>query len=239
MNNKVDIMDFPQFARNAQFYARARCLGILLTSTTLACGAAWATSQPTELPVVPFNDSTLQDWKERSFSGNSTYELVDINGLRVLKGSTDGAASILYKEKKINLSKTPLITWSWKIDDIYQNIDEQTRQGDDFPARLYVVAKTGLLPWQTLALNYVWSSNQATGESWPNPFTDKAKMIVVQTGDSNAGKWVTQTRNIATDFKEQFGRDIDSISGYAVMVDGDNAAKQGTAWFADISFNAE
>lgn len=232
-------MDSPQVVRNARFYARAGSLGVLLTSAILACGLAWGTDQSNSQPIAPFKDRTLQDWKERSFSGNSSYKLVDMQGTRVLRGSTDGAASILYKEKTINLTKTPVITWSWKINNIYQDIDEQTRQGDDFPARLYVVVKTGFLPWQTLALNYVWSSNQAMGEAWSNPFTDKAKMIVVQTGDSNAGEWVSQTRNIAADFKEQFGQDIEKISGYAVMVDGDNANKKGTAWFADISFDAE
>jgi hypothetical protein len=211
---------------------------MLLGSAVLSNGLAWGTDQLSALPIAPFKDLTLQDWKERSFSGNSQYEIVDIDGTRVLRGSTNGAASILYKKKTINLKKTPTISWSWKIDGIYKDIEEQTRQGDDFPARLYVVSKTGRLPWQTLAINYVWSSNQDLGESWPNPFTKKAKMVVVQTGNLKAGQWVTQSRNIAADFKELFGRDVERIDGYAVMVDGDNAGKKGTAWFADINFEA-
>ena len=222
-----------------RFFPQAGIATVLLGSIALANGAAWASGDITETPQAPFNESTLEDWKERSFSGNSTYELVEKDGSQVLQGSTDGAASILYKEKTINLNETPVFNWSWKIQDIYENIEEQTRKGDDFPARLYVVAKTGLLPWQTLAINYVWSSNQAMGEIWPNPFTKKAKMVVVQTGKDNAGQWVSQSRNIADDFKELFGREVDKIDGYAVMVDGDNANKKGTAWFADIRFEAK
>lgn len=196
----------------------------------------WGTDSA--LPIAPFNAPTLEDWKERSFSGNSQYDIVDMNGVRVLKGSTNGAASLLYKEKVIDLTKTPILSWSWQIQEAYEDIDEHTREGDDFPARLYVVARTGRLPWQTLAINYVWSSNQEVGSYWPNPFTRKAQVMAVQSGNSKAGQWVTQNRDVRADFKTLFGRDIDEIAGYAVMVDGDNAGKAGTAWFADINFVA-
>lgn len=222
-----------------RYWAPVPITVVMLGLTLLCTGHAFGNAQPSEYPVAPFKDLDLANWKERSFSGNSHYEIVDVGGTRVLKGSTDGAASILYKEETISLNKTPLLNWSWKVDGTYDDIDEQTRQGDDFPARLYVVTKTGILPWQTLAINYVWSSNQDLGESWPNPFTGKAKMVVVQTGNLNAGQWVTQNRNVAADFKALFGKEIDAIDGYAVMVDGDNAGKKGTAWFANISFNAE
>lgn len=220
----------------------AQCVlsvGLALSTILLPGPAAWASDQSIDEPSAPFNDRTLKSWQEKSFSGNTHYEIVELDGTRVLKGSTEGAASILYKEQAVDLRKNPVISWSWKIDGVYDDIDEKTRAGDDFPARLYVVSKTGILPWQTLAINYVWSSEQEVGDSWSNPFTEKAKMIVVQSGNSNAGQWVTQTRNVAEDFKKHFGKDIKKINGYAVMVDGDNADKTGTAWYADISFGKE
>ena len=187
-------------------------------------------------PSGDFADRTLNGWKEKSFAGNTDYELVDEKGTQVLRGYTKGNASILYKKESIDLTKTPVINWSWKVDKIYQGIDERSRSGDDFPARLYVVVKMGLLPWDTLAINYVWSSTEPVGESWPNPFTKKAQMISVQSGDSNVGEWVTQRRHIAEDFQNAFGVDTKKITGYAVMVDGDNANKEATAWFGNISF---
>jgi len=193
----------------------------------------------TSSPSGPFPATNLDQWKENSFSGNSQYDLVEDNGIRVLKASTEGEASILYKEEFIDLEKTPILSWSWKVENVYTDINERSREGDDFPARMYVVVKDGLLPWESLAINYVWSSNEEVGESWTNPFTDKAKVIVVQSGESHIGKWVTQTRNIADDFKSEFGKNVGNIDGYAVMVDGDNADKKGAAWFADISFQAE
>lgn len=188
-------------------------------------------------PAGPFARHSLEDWTERSFDGNTQYELVDERGVRVLKGHTEGQASILFHKSEIDLRSNPIMHWSWKVDRTYLDIDEKSRDGDDFPARLYVVAKTGFLPWETVAINYVWASTIPVGESWINPFTQKAIMVAVQSGDSHVGTWVSHSRDVAADFKQLFNIDIDKLTGYAVMVDGDNANKEATAWFGEIKFS--
>ena len=205
---------------------------ILVTSITSSHASAVISNEPSGA----FSTHALDGWAERSFKGNTDYELVEDEGIPVLRGHTRGQASVLYREEDIDLTKTPVINWSWKIDHIYNEIDEHVEAGDDFPARLYVVVKTGFLPWETLAINYVWSSTTPVGVSWYNPFTDKAIMVAVQSGDANAGKWSVHSRNVIEDFKMLFDLDATEINGYAVMVDGDNSNQDGTAWFGEISF---
>ena len=197
-----------------------------------------ASSSIADQPGGAFSTNGLNGWSERSFEGNTRYELVDEGGVAVLKGHTRSKASVLYREEVVDLSKTPVISWSWKIDQTYSGIDEKSRAGDDFPARLYVVVKTGFLPWDTLAINYVWSSSVPVGETWANPFTGKAKMVAVQSGDADVGKWSLHSRNIVDDFKTLFDLDADELDGYAVMVDGDNSKQEGTAWFGEINFSS-
>ena len=185
------------------------------------------------LPSVHAMD--LREWKERSFKGNTDY-VRDGTGIR---GETQGAASVLYREEAVDLSQTPILKWRWKISNTYgTEHDEKSKSGDDYPARLYVVFKTGFLPWQTLALNYVWSSNQPIGSSWKNAYTDKAMMIVVDSGDENAELWQRHERDVVEDFRTFYAVDVDELDGYAIMVDGDNTGKSATAWFDDIEFVA-
>jgi hypothetical protein len=191
---------------------------------------------PGNRPVGDFASESLSGWTERSFDGHTNYELVEEHGTRVLKGHTVGQASILFREETIDLTSTPLIEWSWKVDRTFKDIDERSREGDDFPARLYVVAQTGFLPWETVAINYVWSSLIPIDASWLNPFTDKARMVVVQSGGMHVGDWIQQRRNVAEDFKTFFNMDITELSGYAVMVDGDNSGMEAVAWFGQIQF---
>lgn len=183
-----------------------------------------------------FPDASLADWQEREFDGSTDYRLVGEGDARSLVASADGTASVLYREREVRIERTPLLQWSWSVDAVYEDIAETTRDGDDFPARLYVVVKTGLLPWQTLALNYVWASQANVGDDWQSPYTDKARMIAVQSGNSAAGSWVCQTRDVVADFQRYFGVDVEAIDGYAVMVDGDNGARRAQARFGAIDF---
>ena len=202
-----------------------------------ASGASFATpgecADPGEFP-----DATLDDWQQREFEGRSEYALVDEGGRRVLDARTDGAASILYREREVDLAATPRLSWSWRIDGVYDDIDELTKGGDDYPARLYVVVRDGLLPWDTLALNYVWASSRPAGTMWRSPYTDKAVMIAVQSGDERAGAWICETRDVAADFRTAFDRRIETLDGYAVMVDGDNGDRRGAARFGALGFSA-
>ena len=214
-------------------------ISIILAATVVSAigiSSSHASAVISNQPSGAFSTNALDGWAENSFAGNTDYELVDDGEISVLRGHTQGEASVLYREADIDLTKTPIINWSWKIDHIYNDINEHTKEGDDFPARLYVVVKTGFLPWETLAINYVWASHTPVGVSWYNPFTDKAIMVAVQSGDENAGKWSVHSRNVIEDFKTLFDLDTTEINGYAVMVDGDNSSKDGTAWFGEIDF---
>jgi len=208
----------------------------IASAIVLPASASYAMSTISDSPNGTFSNGSLDGWQERSFDGNTEYELVEADGFSVLRGHTQATASVLYKEQTINLEDTPIIKWSWRVDETYDGLEEKTKAGDDFPARLYVVAQVGFLPWETLAINYVWGSDVEEGETWLNPFTDKAVMVAVKSGDGDLGKWTTHSRNVAEDFKNLFDQDIDELNGYAVMVDGDNSGQSGTAWFGEINF---
>ena len=178
------------------------------------------------------------EWEEHSFVGHTRYTIEQNGDRQTIKAEASGTASVLFRSHKVDLGKTPIVHWRWKINSTYgTQLDEQSRDGDDYPARIYFVVKVGPFPWQTLAVNYVWSSSGQVGDSWPNAYTKKAQMMAIQAGSSNAGRWVTEKRNVVEDFKRLFDVDVGTLDGYAVMVDGDNTGSTGTAWFSDIRFS--
>ncbi len=178
-------------------------------------------------------------WREKSFSGNTQYSMETIGDSLVIKGQTDGSASALYRDVKIDVTFTPFLSWQWKVSNVFDNTREKQKKGDDFPARLYVVYQKGFFKWSTVAINYVWSSQHSVGESWNSAYTNKAKVVVLQTGASSAGTWAYEKRNVIDDFKQYFDIDVTRLNGYAVMVDGDNTGGSATGWFANIAFSEE
>ncbi|MES9938971.1 MAG: DUF3047 domain-containing protein [Candidatus Thiodiazotropha sp. 6PLUC2] len=199
------------------------------------------------LPFLAFSQSItkvdvlpVEGWEEVSFKGNTTYSASkDSKGQPSLVAISRGTASALAKRIRINLDETPYLNWRWRIQHILDKPDEQSKGGDDYPARIYVVKEGGWAPWRTRSLNYVWSSSQAVGTVWPSAYTDQSMMVSVNSGDSEAGQWQSERRNIKKDFKAYFGEDITEIDVVAIMTDTDNTDSTATAWYSDIYFSSK
>lgn len=206
----------------------------------MACGLVWIVLSAAALPAGSATQSLSSlGWKEKSFSGHTRYSLEARGSKLAIKGETDGSASALYRDVTVDLESTPFLSWQWKVSNVFVNSEERKKSGDDFPARLYVIYQRGFFKWNTVAINYVWSSENAVGETWKSAYTSKSRIVVLQSGDTNAGNWVSEKRNVAEDFKTLFGIDVSNLNGYAVMVDGDNTSSAATAWFADIAFHED
>lgn len=189
--------------------------------------------------IGDFSNQQLDKWKEKSFQGNTSYSIKDAEGKHFLQASADSSASALYKRIKVDISKTPYLNWSWQINNALPQLPEQTKDGDDYAARVYVVVKRGVMPWQTVALNYVWSSNPDAKDAWPNAYVKNAIMIPARTGSDPAGEWLHEKIDVRADLKKHLGIDVKKIDGVAIMTDTDNSGQRATAAYGDIYFSSK
>lgn len=206
----------------------------------------FALSDNLTLAADDVNDSTrisiltlpdLNGWEEKSFSGHTDYKVVQTGTQYALEAISNHSASGYVKNITVDLTRTPYLHWSWKVDNILKNVDERTKSGDDYPARIYVVISGGILFWRTHALNYVWSSNQPVNSHWPNAFTSHAILIAQQSGNTHAGKWMNERRNVLQDIKRYLDIDATHIDAVAIMTDTDNSGQKATAYYRDIYFS--
>lgn len=191
-------------------------------------------SDSISIGIGKFSESSLEGWQEKSFSGSTEYQFVTVKNKTVLRAESNGSASGLFYEKEIDLKKTPVINWRWKVDKVLKDIKETTKKGDDYPARVYVIFSGGIFFWKTRAINYVWSNNQKIGTTWPNAYTGNAQMIAIRTGEARAGQWINEKRNIREDYKQLYGEDIDSADAIAIMTDTDNSGGHAVSYYGDI-----
>lgn len=181
---------------------------------------------------------TLKDWQEKSFEGSTSYNKASDAERSFIKAIASSSASGLFLEKEIDLNAYPVLNWRWRVDKGLAAHDEKVKEGDDFAARLYVVVSGGFFFWKTIALNYVWSSNQVETQAWPNPFAgDNAQMLPVRGESDQQGLWYLETRDLRQDFKRLFGREIDTIDGLAIMTDTDNGGGPAEASYGEIFFS--
>ena len=194
-----------------------------------------------EVLVFEFTEEELSELTVRKVRGakNETKYTVGKNeNGNFLKAVADNAASGLGKEVKIDLNKTPFINITWKIEKDLSGIKEDTKKGHDFAARVFAVKKTGATPLSNRAVNYVFSSNNDVGQSWPSPYTKKSIDNVMATTKTNLNEWVTVKSNVKEDFKKFHDLDLNELDGLAVMADTDNSKKKSISYFQNIYFSA-
>lgn len=210
-----------------------------LIATCLCLWGVVATAQRRDVGI--FSTGDVENWENAGFRGvpKSQYKIVDLDGRRVLRARCNASASLYGVHKKIDLNATPVMHWSWRVDKIYSNINEKTKAGDDYVARIYAVIYGGIFKWRTRAINYVWASVVPQGAAFPNPFRDEAMMVVVESGAGKAGQWQQESRNVQADFKRYYDKNAGYIDGVAVMTDCDNQSRTAQAYFGDIYFTAQ
>ncbi len=189
--------------------------------------------------VEILRNGDVSSWKERRFAGNTVYEAVHIDGQTVLRASSAGHASGLFRKIRVDIRKTPILDWTWRVCEALGPVDERTRNGDDYAARVYVIHSRPLLFWRTRALNYVWSGSAPRGATWPNAYTRSVRMIALRSGNGEAGRWVSERRDVRADFGRFLGRTIRFIDAVALMTDTDDGGGRAVAHYGDIRFTSE
>tara|TARA_B100000427_G_C15415801_1_gene554099 strand:- start:155 stop:730 length:576 start_codon:yes stop_codon:yes gene_type:complete len=190
------------------------------------------------MDVFVFTEEEKETLKVRKIKKKTKYTLGSNENGNYLKAEAEGVASGLGIEKKINLLKTPYINITWKVEKDLSGIDELSKKGHDYAARVFVIKKTGSTALSNRAINYVFSSNEPINKFWKSPFTKKSTDYVLSTTINNFDEWVTVKSNVREDFKKIYNLDVDEIDGVALMTDTDNSKKLAIAYYQNIYFSA-
>tara|TARA_S200000501_G_scaffold5586_1_gene4877 strand:- start:567 stop:1211 length:645 start_codon:yes stop_codon:yes gene_type:complete len=191
------------------------------------------------IKVFTFTEAELKDLKVKKVKGLTTYTLGSNEDGTFLKAETEGKGSGLGKEIKIDLTKTPFINITWKVEKNLSGIIENSKKGHDFAARVFVIKKTGATALSNRAINYVFSSNNEIGKYWPSPYTKKSIDYVLSTTIKNDNEWISVKANVKEDFKKLHNLDVSELNGVAIMTDTDNSKLKAISYYQNIYFSSQ
>jgi hypothetical protein len=197
-----------------------------------------AAAEPATIAVGRFSSGDLTGWKETAFVGRTRYDLatVDGSGLVALRAEAKASASGYCRDIEIDLRRTPVVAWSWRMDRGPSGLDERRKSGDDHPLRLYFVHRAGLFGSASRAMAYVWSIGESAGTAWANPFAGEVMQLAVDSGTAAAGSMQQHARDLRADFRQLSGLDIERIDTVCLMTDSDQSGSDSKGWYGDISF---
>ena len=233
---------------------------LLLPPTGAATGVS--TSAPTSAASVQWVgrfEPSLAPWREvklKSVQRANTFRFVAWDGVQAVEVSSQASMSLLARPITVDLNATPMLCWRWRVAASLSQADMRQRDGDDYAARVYISLRLppsslglGLRAQLALAravwgpdlpdaaINYVWDNRQPIGTTRPNAYTDRAQMVVLRSGDGNAGQWVSERVDLRRDALRLFGQGAEPVQ-LAITADTDNTGGSARSGFADFHFAA-
>ena len=182
--------------------------------------------------------------------------LVRDDGRTVLRVHSEGAFGSAAYALSADPARAPLLKWRWKIDHVVDKAQLDSKDAEDFAARVYVSFDYPVdqLPFATraklriaraffgevpaAAICYVWDNRHAPGTAAWSPHYDYVRVVVLRSGNARAGQWVEEKRDVEADFREAFGarwkKPVPPIAGVTVGNDTDQTGESVTAWFGDL-----
>ena len=229
----------------------------LLWASCAALGIAAA-------PIAPFSamsPGALQPpWRETQIARVRPAELALVNdaGVNVLRMRSESAAGGATLSLDEDARAASVLLWRWKVDRVVDKADMTLKAGDDYAARVYVffdvpMEDLSFAQWIRIriaralygsevpaaAICYVWDNRHPVGTTMPNAYTERVRMIVLESGATRAATWVEEARDVAADYRSAFGlapgAAVPRVSGIAASVDTDQTGESVTAWFGDFT----
>lgn len=196
--------------------------------------------------------NSLAGWGHVYFPGikeHSTYTIESTGEGSYLKAQSNASASVLVYKEEFNVHEYPRVRWRWRISNIYKKGDARTKSGDDYPIRVYIVFKYdpedadffeklkyeaakwtyGAYPPRS-SLNYIWANKELEETVLTNRYSEKSRLIVLQKGDKNAGRWQEEEVDIVEDYRRAFGSDPPPYASVAIMNDSDNTKEKSVSY---------
>lgn len=187
-------------------------------------------------------------WQHRTFGGvpPTEFQVVSSAGGSHLHGEAAAGASALTVAIDADPAELRRLRFRWRAPVLPVRADLSRRDGDDCALRVFVtfeyeperaslgerLARSlagGDLPGSSLC--YVCTAHARAGSLLPNPFTDRAKMIVMP-GDGSA--WSTFECDLVADYERAFGHAPPRITGVGIMVDADQTGGRAAADIDDL-----
>jgi len=197
---------------------------------------AFTESESIEKRFTFSEQKSLNDWEEKIFKGRVHYSVEEMGQLGQVRALSDKAASSMYYKIKFKPQQYPMISWKWQVLRLPSKItdDIKSTKFEEYAARIMVIFPSGFFP-NSKALEYIWDNKLPVGTIFSSPYTANVKILVLQSGEENKGKWIFEERNIYEDYKKAFGSYPKlRVGAIAFMTNSDNSQDKAEALYTGI-----
>jgi hypothetical protein len=197
-----------------------------------------------------------EPWFVRRGNTPTTYRAAEVEGAVVLEADAKQGGSALWRKIRLDPRSYPLLEWRWRIApeqgsrlelnspasphariSVGFHGDVNRRDFDDrAKLRMAMLLTPNGLPYASLL--YVWMLDVPAETVIHSPYTDRVRMIVVESGARRIGEWVSVRRNVLEDYRRAFGEEAGDVVGVGVMTDPGDDGSRRRGYYGDITFRS-
>ena len=191
-----------------------------------------------EVIVVDFSrekDKVPQGWELSEHEGKADLGLVSDTVGQVLRLRSASSSFAIQKPVDIDLRQTPILAWQWKVAELPKGGNFFASSTDDQAAQLVLA-----FSWRRF-ITYIWDSTAPAGTmaDAPSPALRSVKAVVVRSGETNKGAWITETRNVREDYKRLFGEEAEKVVGVRIQINSQHTKSQAESFWRSVTFRAQ
>jgi hypothetical protein len=214
-------------------------VGLVVLGVLAGAVAMWAAENEQALGFAAGKNGVPAGWELFVNAGEANLALVPDGNGRALELRSEASSFSLQRKVAIDLTRTPFVVWQWKVTELPKRGDFRHRATDDQAAQLYVV-----FSWEVFrkeAIAYIWDSTapEGTTAQIPSPVLYpflNLHVVVLRSGEAERGRWITETRNVAEDYRKLFGAAPGKVRGLMIQINSQHTESRAEAHWRSIRF---
>lgn len=170
-------------------------------------------------------------WELSVTTGKAQMQLVEDEGQQALRMRSEQASFAIQKQQRVALQTTPWLVWQWKVTAIPPGGDFRRSATDDQAAQLIVAFSSSHF------LTYIWDSTVPKGTlgSAPAPLFKKLFALVMQSGSTGVGTWMTERRNLIEDYKQAYGEEPEALEGLRIQINSQHTKSNAESYWRTVT----
>jgi hypothetical protein len=214
---------------------------IVIVAALIVAATAWAAD---EVVVESWKDKIgatgiPPGWQGQNWgSPKYDFKVEENDGRAALHAKSVNEGSTISREIKgnVDLKTTPILEWSWKAVTLPKGGNSCRKATDDQAVQVFVVWPRFPEALRSRIIGYVWDTTLPVGTICKSEKTGTVTYVVLRSGSAELGKWVSERRNVAEDFRKIYGEAPESPAGVSISIDSNDTNSVSESFMGALVF---
>lgn len=152
------------------------------------------------------------------------------DGVAVLCVKSARSGFLVGMKRAVDVAVVRTVSWSWSAEALPEGGNFRERATNDQALQILFAFDGGKV------VSYIWDATGpigaiGSGLSWQ----DDVRVIVLQAGTANLGRWVTEQRSLYDDYRKLFGTEPPHLEGVAIQSNSQHTDSSGAGCVGPIT----